>query len=163
MLSVSTITANGLSVAEESAVNVDVDATLFIQLVLFVLLLLVLKPLLFDPMLQLFAAREAKIEGTKEKASKLDKKSAKALAEYESVLAGARAEGSAERDRLRAEGAKKEAELLGQVRLATTQSLDAGRGTISKEAEAARAQLHRDAIALGRELASRVLGREVSS
>jgi F-type H+-transporting ATPase subunit b len=161
MLSVSTLSAHGFS--EESAVTVDLDGSLFVQLVLFVLLLIVLKPLLFDPMMKLFEEREKRIEGTRRKASKEDKKSAEALAQYEKTLADARAAGAAERDRLRADGAKKESELLAQVRAATAATLEEGRGALAKEASQARAALRSEAPILGRELAGRVLGREVSS
>ena len=162
LLSVSTLTASGTLLAEESAVNVDLDASLFVQLVLFVVLLLVLKPLLFDPMMKLFEEREKRIEGTRRKASKEDERSAKALAEYEKVLAAAREAGAAERDTLRAAGVKKETELLAAVRAQTAATLEQGRAAISQEAKTARDKLRVDATSLGRELASRVLGREVS-
>jgi F-type H+-transporting ATPase subunit b len=155
--------SNAGAFSEESAVNVDVDATLFVQLALFVVLLLVLKPLLFDPMMKLFEEREKRIEGTRHKASKVDEKSAKALAEYEQICAAAREAGGAERDKIRAEGVRRESELLGQVRAATAMTLEQGRGAIASEAKTARAELKSAATSLGRELASRVLGREVTS
>jgi F-type H+-transporting ATPase subunit b len=160
LLGVSVSTA--FSSSSEAAVNVDFDSTLFVQLVLFVVLLLVLKPLLFDPMMKLFAAREERIEGTRTEATKVDKKSAKALAEYESILAQARDAGAKERDALRAQGLKKEAELVGTVRAETLATIEQGRAAIAQEAAAARRQLAGDAAALGREIASRVLGREVA-
>jgi len=158
LLGVSVFAANS-----EAAVNVDVDATLFVQLVLFVVFLLVLKPLLFDPMMKLFEEREKRIEGTRRKATKEDERSAKALAEYEKILAAARDAGGTERDALRAEGAKKESELLGGVRAQTASTVEQGRAAIAQEAKNARMKLKVDAAGLGRELASKVLGREVST
>ncbi|HEY8079503.1 MAG TPA: H(+)-transporting ATPase [Labilithrix sp.] len=147
----------------EAAVNVDVDGTLFVQLVLFVVLLVVLKPLLFDPMMKLFEEREKRIEGTRRKATKEDEKSAKALAEYERICNAAREAGAKERDTIRAGGLKQEAEILGKVRAETLASVEAGRTTIGQEASTARMALRQEAVALGRALASRVLGREVAS
>ena len=49
--------------AAPQAINVDFDATFLVQLILFVALTLVLKPLLFDPMLKLFEQREHLIDG----------------------------------------------------------------------------------------------------
>ncbi len=147
----------------ESAVNVDMDGTLFVQLVLFVVFLFTLKPLLFDPMMKLFEEREKRIEGTRRKASKEDERSAKALAEYEKILAAAREAGTVERDSLRTAGLKQESELLGKVRTQTAATIEQGRAAIAQEAQAARRQLKADAAALGRELASKVLGREVTS
>jgi F-type H+-transporting ATPase subunit b len=149
--------------SEGNAVNVDLDASLVVQVGLFILLLFVLKPLLFDPMLKLFEEREKKIEGTRLAASKEDERSAKALAKYEAVLAKAREAGSAERDALRAEGTKREAEMMGRVRATTAATVEQGRGALSAEARAARTALTAEAASLGRTIASRVLGREVQT
>jgi len=113
LLSVSTLSS--LTMSEGSAVNVDLDASLLMQVGVFVVLLIVLKPLLFDPMLKLFEEREKRIEGTRHAASKEDERSAKALAKYEGVLAKAREAGNAERDSLRSEGQKREAEMMARV------------------------------------------------
>ncbi len=147
----------------EGGVTVDLDLSLFVYLGFFLVLLLVLKPALFDPMMRLFEEREKRIEGTRHRATKEDERSAKALAKYESVLAKAREAGAAERDALRAEGLKREATVMNQVRAEVADTLERGRAEIDKEARVAREQLKIDARALGREMASRVLGREVSS
>lgn len=148
--------------AEGGGVTVDLDATLFVQVALFVVLLVVLKPLLFEPMLKLFEEREKRIEGTRREASKEDERSAKALAKYESILAKAREAGAAERDQLRAEGMRREAELMARVRGATASTVEQGRAAIASEAKTARHELDAETVSLGRAIASRVLGREVS-
>ena len=167
LLDVSAIVAEGslarTFVAAEGGVTVDLDASFIVQIALFVILLLVLKPLLFDPMMRLFEEREERIDRTIEKARKTDEASAKALAKYEAILAKAREAGSAERDQLRAQGSKKEAELSAQVRASTAATLEQGRAAIANEASIARTQLGAEAAQLGRAIASRVLGREVAS
>lgn len=165
LLVVSTLTdtaAGALSFAE-GAVTVDLDASLLIHLGFFLVLLLVLKPALFDPMMRLFDEREKRIEGTRHQATKEDQRSAKALAKYEASLAKAREEGGRERDSLRADGQKREADLMRKVRTEVAKTLDAGRAETTKAAEASRQQLSTDARTLGRDMASRVLGREVAS
>ncbi|MBX3201450.1 MAG: H(+)-transporting ATPase [Labilithrix sp.] len=142
--------------------NVDLDASLLVQIVLFVVLLVFLKPLLFEPMLKLFEEREKRIEGTRREASKEDERSAKALAKYEAVLAKAREAGAAERDALRADGAKKEAEIMARVRSLAATTIEQGRTTLASEAKRTRAELTTEAATLGRAIASQVLGREVS-
>jgi F-type H+-transporting ATPase subunit b len=161
LVSVSTITAEGLFA--EGAVTVDLDASLLVQLGLFVVLLLVLMPALFDPMMRLFEERERRIEGTRHQATKEDERSAKALAKYEAVLSKARDLGASERDALRAEGQKREAELMTRVRAQTADTLERGRTAIAKESQIARDQLRTEAQGLGRDMAARVLGREVAS
>ncbi len=144
--------------------GVEVDFALgpiAVQIVLFVVLWLVLKPMLFDPMLKLFEEREKRIQGAKTDARHIDEASAGALTKYEGAMAKARTSANAERDTLRAEGVKAENEILGKVRAATTKALEEGRGRMSEEVATARTKLKTDAAQLGRELAGRVLGREV--
>jgi F-type H+-transporting ATPase subunit b len=162
LLSVSTFSSAGAS-ASEAAVNVDVDASFLVQLGLFIVLLLILKPLLFDPMLKLFEEREKQTVGTIAKAREEDEKSAKALAKYEVIVGKGREAGATEANVLRAEGAKREAALLADVRTVTATTLEQGRAAIAQEAKAAREGLRAEAGTLGREIAARVLGREVSS
>jgi F-type H+-transporting ATPase subunit b len=165
LLSVSnTLNASLLStgMSEGGGVTVDLDASLLVQIVLFIVLLLVLKPLLFEPMLKLFEEREKRIEGTRREASKEDERSAKALAKYEAILAKAREVGGAERDAIRAEGARKEAETMAAVRSVVTTTIEQGRTALANEAKKTRADLSAEAAVLGRHIASRVLGREVS-
>jgi F-type H+-transporting ATPase subunit b len=143
-------------------VNVDFDKTLLIQVGLFVALWLILKPMLFDPMLKLFEEREKRIEGAIDEARKIDLKSVAAKTTYDDALAKARAEGASERDRLRGEGIKKENELLGQARLEAQAKLDAGRKQAQSQLTQAKQELAGERTKLARELAARVLGREVS-
>ena len=93
---------DGLLAAAPQAIQVDFDSTFLVQLVLFSLLTLVLKPLLFDPMLKLFEERERRTDGAKLQARKIDEKSASALSKYESEMAKARASANAEREKIRA-------------------------------------------------------------
>jgi F-type H+-transporting ATPase subunit b len=147
--------------ASGQAVVVDFDATVLGQIVLFVVLLLILKPVLFDPMLKLFEEREKRILGAKLQARKLDEGAVGALTKYESSMQQARTAGNAERDKLRAEGTKTENEILAKVRATTTQTLDDGRKRLAEELLSVRASLKADAKGLAKELAGRVLGRQV--
>ena len=145
------------------AIAVDFDATFLVQLVLFVGLTLFLKPMLFDPMLKLFEEREKRIDGAKLQARRMDERSASALAKYEAGMAKARASANVDRERIRAEGVKREQEILAQVRASTTQVIEAGKQKAKQEAERARTALKAEAPALARHVAGRVLGREVQS
>ena len=162
LLGVSTLTDTGRALVE-GGVTVDLDLTLFVQLGFFLVLLFVLKPTLFDPMMRLFEEREKRIAAPRHQATKEDERSAKALAKYETVLAKAREAGSAERDSIRAEGQKREAAIMTQVRAEVAATLEQGRSEIAQEAKTARDQLRTEARTIGREAASRVLGREVAS
>ncbi len=159
--SLSALSASGAHHSTGQAVIVDFDATVLVQVVLFVVLLFILKPLLFDPMLKLFEEREKRILGAKLQARKLDEGSADALTKVESEMQRARTAGNVERDKLRAEGVKVENDVLAKVRASTTETLDAGRKRLAADIVTARAALKTDAASLAKELAGRVLGRPV--
>lgn len=152
-----------LAAAPESPITVDVDWSFLVQLALFVGLMLILKPILFDPMLQLFEEREKRIDGAKLQARKIDEKSATALAKYEGEMAKARAAAGADRDKIRAEAQKREQEILATVRAATSRTLEDGKRAAQAEAEKVRVALKGESASMARDLAGRVLGREVQS
>jgi len=154
---------DGLLAAAPQAISVDFDATFLVQFVLFAALTLVLKPLLFDPMLKLFEERERRIDGAKMQARKIDEKSASALTKYETEMAKARATANVEREKIRAEAVRKEQEILGAVRTAAAQTLENGKKAALADAERVRATLKAQSAGLARDLAGRVLGREVQS
>jgi F-type H+-transporting ATPase subunit b len=153
--------ASQLTSAAGGAVDVDFDGTVFVMVGLFILLWAVLKPLLFDPMLHLFEERERRIDGAKLLARKIDERSASALGEYESEMQKARATATAEQEKLRNEGLKREAEILAQVRTSTATTLEASRKELKDEVDKARKALEAEMGGLATEFASRALGREV--
>ncbi|WP_394826318.1 hypothetical protein [Pendulispora albinea] len=147
--------------AAQGAVDVDFDLTMLGQVVLFLILMAVLKPLLFDPMLKLFEAREVRIEGAIQEGHREDQKSAEAQAKYESEMQAARAAGNLDREKLRAEAIKSENEILARVRASTAKTLEEGRKQAENEATQVRAALRDQSKVLARDIATRVLGREV--
>ena len=166
MTSLVNLTSLGSATLDRAAaggggIDVDFDATLLIMVALFVFLWIVLKPLLFDPMLKLFEERERRIDGAKLLARKIDEKSAGALTTYETEMQRARAGANADRDKLRAEGLKREAEILAKVRAQTAATLEAGRKEMRDAAATARTGLGSEMQSIAADFASRALGREV--
>src|SRR5258706_726060 len=151
------VVMSALSSSEGGGVEVDFDLTVVGQIVLFVFLFIVLKPMLFDPMLHLFEERERRIDGAKLLARKIDEKSASALTTYETEMAKARTAANAEREKLRNEGLKTEGEILARVRASTAKVLEEGRKQMQGELAKAREGLKNESAPLARELAARVL------
>jgi F-type H+-transporting ATPase subunit b len=140
----------------------DFDKTVIYQAVLFTFLILVLKPLLFDPMLKIFALREERTEGAKAEARKMQEKAGELLREYEAELARVQQTAAEERQKLRNETAKLEAEILDQAREVTTRIIEDGRRRIADEVNKIRFDLGRESERMSRDIAAKVLGREVS-
>src|SRR5579885_1463819 len=124
MVATFSLTSSNVMSTAAGGVNLDFDATLLVQVGFIIVLWLVLKPVLFDPMLKLFEEREKRIEGAIKKARKIDEESAEAKARYDEAMAKARSEGAAERDKLTAESRRKENELLSKVRAETQKRID---------------------------------------
>jgi F-type H+-transporting ATPase subunit b len=142
--------------------HLDLDLTFLAQFVLFTTFIVILKPLLFDPLLHVFEERERRTEGAKKEAREMDAKAGELLVRYEAELEKIRHEASLERDRLRAETAKLEATIMTEARAETARILEAGKTRIAGEMAAMREELTRSQPALAAEIASRILDREVA-
>jgi F-type H+-transporting ATPase subunit b len=162
MVATFSVTSSLLATRAGGGVNLDLDWTILVQIAFILVLWAVLKPMLFDPMLKLFEEREKRIEGAIKKARRIDEESADAKAKYDDAMTKARGEGTAEREKLRSESLRKESELLTVVRAETQKTVDAGRGETQKEVDVTRTNLAPHTRGLAKELAGRVLGREVS-
>jgi F-type H+-transporting ATPase subunit b len=150
------------SLRAAGTVTLDLDIRLVIQIVLFVLLFLVLRPLLFTPMIRLFEERERRIDGAKAEAKQMYAEADAKMAQYEAQLTQVKRTAGEERDRLRAQGQKREQEILARVRAETNALIDDGRAKIATDAAAIRVELEATSRTIAREIASRVLGREVT-
>ena len=142
-------------------VDVDFDASVLVHIGVFLVLLVVLKPLIFDPMLALFEERERRTLGTKGSAKALDDESERARVEVETKMSAARAEGNEKRNALRAQAAKEEAEILAKAREEAEALTASGRKANSEARSSAQAALEAQAQELASLVASRALGREV--
>jgi F-type H+-transporting ATPase subunit b len=162
----SPITQKGMllvpAMAGGGGVNIDFDLTFVAQMVVFAGLVVILKPLLFDPVLKIFEQRERYTEGRKAEARELQEEAGTLLRKYERELERVNQVAAAERERLRAETSKLEAEILGEARVATTRIIDEGRRKIETDVNAIRFQLGRESERVAKEIAARVLGREVN-
>ncbi len=146
-----------------AAVTVDLDKSVLIQMAMFSVLIVVLKPLLFDPMLRVFALREERTDGAKAEARAMQERAADILANYEAQLAEVRAQAAAEREVLRKETAQLEASILAEARSAADVIVSEGRERIDKEVSELNAELESREAELSARIGSRVLGRELSS
>jgi F-type H+-transporting ATPase subunit b len=143
------------------AVNVDFDATFLGQMLVFGALMLVLKPLLFDPVLSLFEERERRTGGARAAARAMQEKAGEVLRHYEREMEKIHRVAAEERARLRAETARLEAEQTQEARRLAASSVEEGRARLAEEIHAIRFELGRDSERLAHEVAVRVLGRDV--
>jgi F-type H+-transporting ATPase subunit b len=149
--------------AEESAPPlIDLDGTFFVQLGLFLLVLFVLTRILFKPYLKMRDDRDHAIAGSKHEAEKMGEEARAIVDDYDRKLADAKRRGADERNKLHLEGTARERELVGKSRAESQTAVDAARKQIVTETQAGRTALAAEAGPLAREIASKVLGREVA-
>ncbi len=142
------------------AISIDFDRTVVIQMVVFATLIVVLRPLLFEPVLKVFEEREKRTEGAKADARKMQEEAGALLRRYETELEKVSRVAGDERDHARSETAKLEAEILAEARVASQKIVEEGRKKVEAEVGAIRFDLGRQSEQIAREIAARVLGRE---
>jgi F-type H+-transporting ATPase subunit b len=147
--------------ASEDVPLIDLDHTLWIQLGLFLILMLFLSKVVFGPYLRLKDAREKGIDGARAEAKSMQQGAAERVADYDARLLQAKQRGADEKARLRAEGADREREILAAARAETTRSVEAARASLQQEARKLRADLQPRVGELATAMARKLLGREV--
>lgn len=147
---------------EHEAPLIDVDGTVLIQFALFLVMLFVLSRFMFRPYLKLRDLRKEGIEGAREKAHDMDARAKKIVADYDEKLLKARQRGAEERMRLRQEGAARERQIVGAAREEVGRTTDSAKANVAKQAGDVKTQLEAQAQVLARQMASKILGREVA-
>lgn len=142
---------------------IDVDGTFFLQLGLFILMWIVLSTILFRPYLRMRAQREKGIGGARDEAHKMEERASAIVADYEAKFGRAKLRGQEERQRLRSEAAARERQLVGAARDESQRVLDEAKQKVQSEAQAARAKLDAQARDLAKQMAKKILGREVAA
>jgi len=152
-------TLEGATKAMAGGVPLDFDRTVLLQVVVFTVLIVVLKPLLFDPVLKVFALREERTEGARATARELQEKAGELLQRYEKELERVRQVAADERERLRAETSKLEAEILREGRDATARIVEDGRRKIEAEVNSIRVAVGAESEKVAQMIVERVVGQ----
>jgi F-type H+-transporting ATPase subunit b len=142
---------------------IDVDHTVFIQLGIFLLLMLVLSKFLWKPYLRVRTERVARVEGYREEAVKLEADAQTRLARADAALAEARRVGAGERAVARAEAHTREQTLLAEATAAAQRKLADARGRLKAVVEGERKKLEADSSEVAMTAARKILGREVGA
>jgi F-type H+-transporting ATPase subunit b len=138
---------------------VDIDGTLFIQLGIFLALVVVLGPLLFKPWLEALERRKSAIEGALAR-SKTMRSEADALAkDYDQRLEAARERAHGVRSDARRREEAAQAETLAAARDDANASLARDRERIAEQAAAAREALGARVDELADAITTKLLGR----
>ncbi|MBA3461488.1 MAG: ATP synthase F0 subunit B [Deltaproteobacteria bacterium] len=141
---------------------IDIDGTAFIQFALFLLVYVIANKLLFKPYLALRERRKAGIDGARAEAERMTATADAKLADYEKQLKIARDRANEEGRKVRLEAAAHEKDATDKARAFAQKATEEAQTKMRSETEAARAQLLPQADALAKQIASKLLGREVA-
>ncbi len=141
---------------------IDIDWTLYAQLINFLLLVFLLNVVLFRPIRSIIRDRQAKILGQEAEINLLSDQGRSLEDEIKEKLVEARRAGAGARENLKQEGAQAEATLLEEVK----RQAEVEWATVEKKIKAdmakARESLKTQAQSFAQLLATKILGRELS-
>lgn len=138
---------------------VDVDGTFFVQGGIYIALIFILKPLLFDPWLQAQDRRKQAVEGSHKKAKTLAKDADALVARYDERLEAARDKAHGVRADARREEESRKAAALAGARDDAQKILDEARAKIDADATKAREDLTGRVDELAHDITHKLLGR----
>jgi F-type H+-transporting ATPase subunit b len=141
---------------------IQINITLIVQIINFLVLLLVLNALLYKPVTAKIREREARIRNDREKAAELDGQVLEQERRHQQELAIVRQTGAQEKNALTAEAKKKEAEILDKARADASRIVEDMKAAIRVEAEEVRKALKAEMTPLAQSISEKILGRAVS-
>ncbi|RMG96568.1 MAG: hypothetical protein D6708_02260 [Candidatus Dadabacteria bacterium] len=141
---------------------INLNATLVIQLVNFLLLMVLLDRLLFRPMLRVLQERQARTEGRRQKAQTLEAEAEAIWSDYQAKIQAAKADADRIRTQLVQQAEAQRQKLLADAEAEAQSQLAKIRAQVQAEAAEARKTLESEARALAQELAERLLERRVA-
>jgi len=139
------------------------DFSLFLILLIFFATLAVLNRFLFAPITAILKERERESSEAERRFAEATQRYEETARRIEEQLSAARREALKRRETIRAEGLGLREEKVGTVRKETAEKIASAAAAIERDAAEASRQMPERVAGLARELAKKVLGREVAA
>jgi F-type H+-transporting ATPase subunit b len=140
---------------------VDLDGSFFVQLGIFFIAFFILRSLVFKPVMALFDARSAAMEGSRAEASRLESEAEAKRDHFESQLRSVRQKAGEERQRLQGQAQQLARELTDKARHESVAALSSAKAQLDLESKTTRQRAQAEVPALARQIAEKLLGRSV--
>jgi F-type H+-transporting ATPase subunit b len=140
---------------------IQINITLLVQVINFLILLFILNAILYKPLLGIVRQREAKIQGDRDKAGELAKEVEDQENRHQEELAQARQTAAQEKAALLAVAKKEESAILDKARKEAGTIVEDMKGSIQAEAAEVRKSLQAEMSPLANSIAEKILGRAV--
>jgi F-type H+-transporting ATPase subunit b len=141
---------------------IEIDQTLIIQIVNFIIFLVILNYLIFKPVVRVLDERRDRIDGTRERAQQMEAEIQTKLEAYEERIQEAKSRAVHEKETFRREAESLSKETVEKARRELARDIPIIRKQIASETDRARQELEKTAQDMARDIACRVLGRKIS-
>lgn len=141
---------------------ISLDYSVFYQIVIFVVLWVILRRVLFRPYLAVLEERERGTSGAHHDIEALESEGARLKAEYEEQLARAQAAGNAVKEAILQEARRQRERIISQAREEATVLLEKVRGEVQAQLEKERQRAMAEIGEVAGEMVSKILGRNVA-
>jgi len=141
---------------------VEINLTIVIQVVQFLILVFILNRILFRPISQAIEKRDGKIDAWEEKTRTLQETVRTKIESYEKELVEVRARAQEEQQQLSNELKEREEKKVGAVFEEAAQMVASTKQALQEETKRLRQELRRQAEEMAQMVAEKVLGRKVS-
>jgi len=140
---------------------IDINISLLIQLVNFIVLLIALNFILFNPIRQIMQEREQGISSSLEDAKTAQHRIQSLLDDYNSSLAESKQKATVTYNAIYQQGLDAQRDMISAERAKAGEMLDKARAEIAAASTTARTDLQKEAERLAQEITSKLLGRAV--
>ena len=141
---------------------VEINLTIVIQVVQFLILVFILNRILFKPISRAIEERDGRIDAWEEKTRTLQETVRTKIESYEKELVEVRARAQEEQEQISNELKEREEEKVGAVFKEAAQIVASTKQTLQEETERLRQELRRQAEEMAQMVTEKVLGRKVS-
>jgi F-type H+-transporting ATPase subunit b len=140
---------------------IDINVSLLIQLVNFIVLLIALNFILFNPIRQIMQEREQGISSALEDAKTAQHRMQSLLEQYNSSIAESKQKAATTYSSIYQQGLDAQRDMISAERAKAGEMLDKARAEIAAASNTARTDLQKEAERLAQDITSKLLGRAV--
>jgi F-type H+-transporting ATPase subunit b len=140
---------------------IDINSSLFIQVGLFIFLMLVLNQIFFKPFLRFLEERQEKIQGDERKAVKLQEKAEQYRVQFEEGLHTGQVQALDEKGRIQEAGTQEGKLMVDTVQQEVAGEMPKIKAQIAQESQQVMTELERQQGAMAKEIAEKILGRSL--
>ena len=137
----------------------DINSSLFIQVINFLILLFLLNILLYRPIRSILSRRNEEMNSLRDRVDGFREKSAEQQQKIEQGMVLARKEGFQEKENFKGQGVEEEKSILKEASSSAEQKMGKAKAELEKKMAEVRKTLEEHVAVFSKELAEKILGR----